>query len=50
MVKISDKHDVFIFINNDYEIDKKNYKLLIITIIDISPLLVRKLEHVVPKT
>jgi hypothetical protein len=23
MVKISDKHDVFIFINKDYEIDKK---------------------------
>jgi hypothetical protein len=42
MVKISDKHDVFILKNKDYEIDKEDHELLTTTIIDISPLLVKE--------
>jgi hypothetical protein len=45
MVKISDKHDVFILKNKDYEIDKEDHELLTTTIIDISPLLVKENQN-----
>jgi hypothetical protein len=45
MVKISDKHDVFILKNKDYEIDKEDHELFTTTIIDISPLLVKENQN-----
>jgi hypothetical protein len=45
MVKISDKHDVFLLKNKDYEIDKEDHELLTTTIIDISPLLVKENQN-----
>ncbi len=45
MVKISDKHDVFILKSKDYEIDKEDHELLTTIIIDISPLLVKENQN-----
>jgi hypothetical protein len=39
MVRTCDKHDASRFKNKDYAIDKEDHKLIVVTIINVSPLL-----------
>jgi len=46
MVKTCDKHDAFILKSKDYVINKEDHEFSIVTITNVSPLLMRKSQPI----